>query len=135
MTSSSSELLYKQYHLQKMITKDQGEGLDKYINKIIEGDALSSLKCLSENSIDLIITSPPYWNQRAYGQDPKIIGNESTVAGYIDNLIEIFAEGKRVLKKSGSCFIVISDKFNNGRREHTIRTKQGSETDFVKYTR
>jgi DNA modification methylase len=116
-----------------MITKDKGEGLDKYINKIIEGNALSSLRCLSERSIDLIITSPPYWNQRAYGQDPKIIGNESTVADYIDNLIEIFAEGKRVLKKSGSCFIVISDKFNNGRREHTTRTKQGRETDFVKY--
>ena len=68
--------------------------------------------CNSE-SIDLCVTSPPYWNQRAYGENPNIIGNESTVSDYIDNLIQIFAEVRRVLKKSGSCFVVISDKFNS----------------------
>jgi len=64
-------------------------------------------------SIDLCVTSPPYWKQRSYGEDLKIIGNESKVSEYIDKLIEIFSEVKRVLTPSGSCFVVISDKFNN----------------------
>jgi DNA modification methylase len=71
------------------------------------------LKKLPNDIIDLCVTSPPYWNQRCYGEGSHVIGNESTVFDYIHNLIEIFGEVKRVLKKSGSCFVVISDKFNN----------------------
>ena len=58
--------------------------------------------------------SPPYWNQRWYGEDSNIIVYESTVAGYVDNLIEIFGQVKKVMKNSESCFVVTSDKFNNG---------------------
>ena len=61
---------------------------------------------------------------------PTILEPER-VSDYIDNLIEIFAEVKRVLKKSGSCFVVISDKFNNGREEDTRRRTK--EKGFVKY--
>jgi DNA modification methylase len=96
------------------------------INQIVHGDALSELKKLPNNIMDLCVTSPPYWNQRRYGDDPHVIGNESTVLDYIDNLIEIFGEVRRVLKKSGSCFVVISDKFNTG--GDTTREK-----GFVKY--
>ena len=85
------------------------------IQRIIHGDALTELKRLPNDIIDLCVTSPPYWNQRWYGDDSHIIGNESTISEYIDKLIEIFGEVKRVLKKSGSGFVVISDKFNNGR--------------------
>jgi|GEM_PF-93741 DNA modification methylase len=83
------------------------------INKIIHGDALTELKKLPDAFIDLCVTSPPYWNQRSYGEDPDMVGNESTVSEYIDKLTEIFSEVKRVLKSSGSCYVVISDKFNN----------------------
>jgi DNA modification methylase len=112
----------KQQQLQETIdTKDQQNDRleqitrtgDNYLNRIIHGDALSTLKCFPGESIDLCVTSPPYWNQRGYGENPNIIGNEPTVSNYIDNLIQIFAEVKRVLKKSGSCFVVISDKFNS----------------------
>lgn len=78
--------------------------------------------------VDVCVTSPPYWNQRWYGEDPNIIGNESTVSEYVDNLTEIFGQVKRVLKKSGSCFVVISDKFNNGGEGDTRRKEKG----FVK---
>jgi DNA modification methylase len=97
------------------------------INRIIHGDALTELKKLPDAFTDLCITSPPYWNQRWYGDDPRVIGNESTVLDYINNLIEILGEVKRVLKKSGSCFVVISDKFNNKGADI------GEEKRFVKY--
>ena len=112
----------KQQQLQEIIvTKGQQKDRlrctsDNYLNKIIHGDALSILKCLAGESIDLCVTSPPYWNQRAYEENPNIIGNEPTVSDYIDNLIQIFAEVKRMLKKSGSCFVVISDS-------HVVRKK------------
>jgi DNA modification methylase len=83
------------------------------INKIIHGDALTELKKLPDDFIDLCVTSPPYWNQRSYGEDPDMVGNEATVYEYIDKLTEIFSEIKRVLKSSGSCYVVFSDKFNN----------------------
>jgi hypothetical protein len=57
----------------EIVTNDQKDGLDKtrqitdnYINKVIHGDALSILKCISEECIDLCVTSPPYWNQRGF---------------------------------------------------------------------
>src|SRR5689334_3189138 len=84
------------------------------INQIILGDALTELKKLPDSVIDVCVTSPPYWNQRWYGEDSNVIGNESTVSEYVDNLIKIFGEVKRVLKDSGSCYVVISDKFNCG---------------------
>ncbi|MDQ6862792.1 MAG: site-specific DNA-methyltransferase [Thermoproteota archaeon] len=96
------------------------------IKRIINGDALTELKKFPNDIIDLCVTSPPYWNQRWYGDNPHVIGNESTVSDYIDNLIEIFGEVKRLLKNSGSCFVVISDKFNNG-------GDKTREKGFVKY--
>src|SRR5437899_5386 len=71
--------------------------IDDNINKIIHGDALTELKKLPDAFIDVCITSPPYWNQRSYGEDPDMVGNEPTVSEYIDKLTEIFSEVKRVL--------------------------------------
>ena len=73
---------------------------------------------MPSESIDLVITSPPYFNQRKYdnsGKDNKsisdkntkdlIIGNESSVDKYIENMISIFKECVRVTKKNGQhCF-------------------------------
>lgn len=97
------------------------------IDRIIHGDALTELKKLPNDIIDLCVTSPPYWNQRWYGENPDVIGDESTVLDYINNLKQIFGEVKRVLKESGSCFVVISDKFNNKGAD------MGREKGFVKY--
>jgi len=82
-------------------------------NKIFKGDSLSSLKSLPKNSIDCIVTSPPYYGQRDYGMDGQI-GNESRQEEYIVNLINIFNECKRVLKDSGSLWLNLGDKYNKG---------------------
>lgn len=85
-------------------------------NKILCGDTLEVLKQLPDGCIDLVITSPPYYGLRSYlskehPNKKKEIGSEDTLEIYIDNLIKVFMEIKRVLKKSGSFFLNIGDSY------------------------
>ena len=73
------------------------------------GDALSVLRELPSESIDCCMTSPPYWNKRQYAGGG--IGLESDYHVFIDNLVAIFAEVKRVLKSSGSFWLNIGDSY------------------------
>ncbi len=61
-------------------------------NKIISGDSLSVLKTIKNNIFDLVITSPPYFQQRDYGNGDSGIGNEKTEEEYLENLTNIFRE-------------------------------------------
>ncbi|MCW1311624.1 MAG: site-specific DNA-methyltransferase [Candidatus Rehaiarchaeum fermentans] len=85
--------------------------INQLINKIICGDALELIKEIPDNSINLIITSPPYFKQRDYGGFEKEIGNEKKVDEYIDNLLKLFHECVRVIKKDGSIVFNIGDKY------------------------
>lgn len=78
--------------------------------KIIHGNALSELKKISSESINCVVTSPPYFKHRDYKVEGQL-GQERTPDEYLSKLIRIFAEVHRVLKKNGSCWIVISDTF------------------------
>jgi DNA modification methylase len=143
------------------------------VNKIVWGNALTVLKKLPSNSVDCVITSPPYWGKRDYGDEVRSIfggspycdhewvelyseklkmsvSNKSTLEGYtgdhvkirnmdghiewlvcrkcgahygqlgleptpmmfVDHLIEIFREIKRVLKPHGNVFVVIDDTYS-----------------------
>ena len=80
-------------------------------NHIYQEDSLSVLKTFSDECIDLIITSPPYYQLRKYSQDSNEVGREKTVEEYVKRLTIIFQEAKRVLKKSGSFWLNISDVY------------------------
>jgi len=144
------------------------------IHKIICGDIIPILKDIPTESIDMILTSPPYWSLRDYGEDTatiwggdeecehdfspsgiehdnlryrgatSIVGNEKneeihkgkegssgmfcskcnawhgqlglepTPELYIEHLCMVFAEAKRVLKKTGTCWVNISDTKSSG---------------------
>ncbi|HTO17368.1 MAG TPA: site-specific DNA-methyltransferase [Edaphocola sp.] len=84
------------------------------INKIHNIDALTGLKKLEDESIDCIITSPPYYQLRDYGH-PNQIGLENSFEEYIDKLVEIFNECKRVLKSDGTMWINIGDTYNGAK--------------------
>jgi len=73
------------------------------INKIIQGDTLTELKKLPSDLVDTIITSPPYWGLRDYGVKGQI-GLEKTLEEYIEKLLVITKELKRVLKPTGVMF-------------------------------
>ncbi|MDO5714208.1 MAG: site-specific DNA-methyltransferase [Tissierellia bacterium] len=87
-----------------MTLNRENMGLDYIINL----DCLEALRCLPDNFFDCCITSPPYYGLRDYGEE-KQIGREKTPMEYINKLIEVFSEVRRVLKKEGTCWIVISD--------------------------
>ena len=73
------------------------------VNKILEGNCLSVLKTLPDNSIDCCITSPPYFGLRDYGEVEQI-GLEETPEMFIAALVQVFTEVKRVLKEQGIDF-------------------------------
>jgi DNA modification methylase len=65
---------------------------------------------LADASVDLVVTSPPYFGMRDYGS-PDEIGIESTPAEYAAEIIKTLAEMRRLLKPGGSVFLVIGDKY------------------------
>ena len=77
---------------------------------VLIGDVLKSLEKLPDKSIDLIVTSPPYYQQRNYEVNGEI-GREQTIEAYINKLLEVANELKRVLKDTGSYFLNIGDKY------------------------
>lgn len=64
-------------------------------------------------SVDLIVTSPPYWRKRDYGVVEQI-GQEGTVEQYIANLLDALQGWRTILAPSGSIFLNIGDSYNNG---------------------
>ena len=82
------------------------------LDYIYTGDCLEVLQRLPDQCIDMIITSPPYFNLRDYGVDGQI-GVEPSVNLYIDRLIKVFTEAHRVLKDTGSCWVNIGDSYND----------------------
>jgi site-specific DNA-methyltransferase (adenine-specific) len=79
-------------------------------NTIIQGDALEELKKLESESVNCIMTSPPYWALRDYGTEGQL-GLEPTFEEYINKLCDIFDEAKRVLRKEGTCWVNLGDTY------------------------
>lgn len=71
-------------------------------NKIICGDSLEEFRKFESNSIDLVITSPPYFQQRKYTNDVREIGTEVGIGMYLQILLGVFCECVRVIKPTGS---------------------------------
>jgi DNA modification methylase len=97
--------------------------------KIYLGDALQVLKTFASQSVDMVLTSPPYWQKRDNGVDGQI-GLEAIYTEYLEKLWQVFAEVKRILKPSGTCWVVIDDTSNGNKRGNTngIPTSTGSGT-------
>lgn len=91
--------------------------------EIYNADCLNVLKEMPDNSVDSIITSPPYFNLRDYGVEGQI-GLEKTWQEYIKKLIDIFNEVKRILKKEGTCFVNLADTFSGNKIGNTSKKWQ-----------
>ncbi len=107
--------------------------------EVREGDAYDVMAKLPKESVDLIITSPPYWGLRTYGQDHNedilndwlddggkkdatppydwyrmhggVLGMEPLPEWYVDHLVEIFQRGEGALKQGGSAWINVGDTY------------------------
>ena len=81
------------------------------VNKIYNENCIDGMKKIPDGYVDMIITSPPYYNLRDYGELNQI-GQESSVDEYLNNLLLVFDETRRILKDTGSCWINISDVYD-----------------------
>lgn len=84
--------------------------LSPAVSKVVTGDARDT--GLEDNSVDLIVTSPPYWQKRDYGHDDQI-GQEPTPQAYVESMMECLDEWKRVLRPTGSVFLNVGDTYYN----------------------
>lgn len=92
------------------------------INTILQGDALKVLKTIPEESIDCVVTSPPYWGLRNYCIEGQL-GLETRFEDYLKKLNAIFDEVRRVLKKTGTCWVNIGDTYCGswGAQSHDLK--------------
>jgi site-specific DNA-methyltransferase (cytosine-N4-specific) len=91
------------------------ETLEIECSCIIEGDAHVVLGRLPDKSVQSVITSPPYWGLRDYKLSGQI-GLEETLAQFLNRLVAIFAEVKRVLKDDGTLWLNLGDGYTSGNR-------------------
>lgn len=83
------------------------------INEVLQGDCEEVLATLPGDHVNMIVTSPPYFQQRHYS-DHDEVGQESTPQAYADRLVAIFREARRVLKDDGTLWLVLGDKYKDG---------------------
>ena len=80
------------------------------MNSIICGDALRIP--LPDNCVQMCVTSPPYWKQRLYAAGTGELGQEWSVPEYVENMVSVFRQVKRVLRDDGLLFLNLGDKFD-----------------------
>lgn len=82
---------------------------------LILGDAHEVLATMPEQSVQTVVTSPPYWSLRDYGIEGQL-GLERSVYDFIDALADLFDRVKRVLRDNGTLWLNIGDSYTSGNR-------------------
>lgn len=87
--------------------------------RILIGDARAMVASLPDESVQAVVTSPPYFALRSYlpdGHPDKAleIGQEKTLAEYLEAMVDLFRDIRRVLRKDGTAWINIGDSFAGG---------------------
>ncbi|MBM4241686.1 MAG: site-specific DNA-methyltransferase [Euryarchaeota archaeon] len=90
---------------------------------IVNADIVNVLGCIPSESVQCIVTSPPYWGIRDYCIDCQI-GHEDTIDEYIDKLTEVFLQCKRILKTNGVMWLNIGDVYTSGNRGYRCNDKK-----------
>jgi len=93
---------------------------------ILHGNCLDKLKELEANSVDCCVTSPPYWGLRDYGVEGQF-GLEKTPEEYVDKMVQVFKEVRRVLKDEATIWLNLGDSYATGNgAKNTLSAKQNS---------
>lgn len=84
-------------------------------HRILVGDCIEMMRTLPDQSVHTCITSPPYFGLRDYGVDGQI-GLESSPREFIESLVAVFREVRRVLRDDGTLWVNMGDSYSNGGR-------------------
>ena len=80
--------------------------------KLLQGDVLDKLSEIETGTVQTCVTSPPYWGLRDYGIDGQI-GLEKTPEEYVEKMVQVFREVRRVLRDDGTVWLNLgSSKIN-----------------------
>jgi len=82
--------------------------------QILQGDCLDVLATLDPESVQCCVTSPPYWGLRDYGVSGQI-GLEESPAAYVEKMVAVFREVRRVLKDDGTLWVNLGDSYSSYR--------------------
>jgi len=102
--------------------------IDDWTSDIHIGDAEATLAAMPSDSVHMMMTSPPYFGLRDYGEDGQI-GLEDSLHEYIDELVAVFDEIRRVLRPDGSAWLNLGDSYATARRDHTGGDQVGGAPD------
>ena len=80
-------------------------------HKIIQGDCIAGMRTLPDACIQTCITSPPYFALRDYSGGEEEIGQEDTVEGYVQKMVEVFREVRRILRDDGTVWLNLGDSY------------------------
>lgn len=80
------------------------------INNLLIGDCRNILPSLPEKLVQCVVTSPPYFRLRDYGVEGQI-GLEDSVEDYVNSLVNVFREVKRILKDDGTLWLNLGDSY------------------------
>lgn len=86
--------------------------------KILVGDCRETLKSLPDESVHCVVTSPPYFGLRNYGEQSRQIGLEDKPQEFVDALVEVFGEIHRVLRPDGTVWLNLGDTY--GKRKNIL---------------
>jgi DNA modification methylase len=78
--------------------------------RILKGDCRHVLKELADESVNCVVTSPPYFGLRDYGVDGQI-GLEQTPDAFVAEMVAVFSEVRRVLRPDGTCWLNLGDSY------------------------
>lgn len=89
--------------------------VDEAAVQIIHGDVREKLADLADETFHCCVTSPPYWGMRDYGYEGQI-GAEPSIQEYIEHLVTVFREVRRVLRSDGTLWLNIGNTYTSGGR-------------------
>lgn len=91
---------------------------------IIKGDCRDVLRTLPDESVHCVVTSPPYWGLRDYGVAGQL-GLEASYPEYIERMVEVFGEVRRMLRADGTLWLNLGDSYATGTSSGCKPTQAG----------
>lgn len=113
----------------RKVTIDNSKKIAHLLDTVQLMDAMTLLKSMPDESVNSIITSPPYYAQRDYGSERQI-GLEEHPNLYIEALVDVFREARRVLRDDGTFWLNIGDNYVGATSQHREGGSQGKTSRY-----
>ena len=84
---------------------------------LVHGRAVDALELIPDESVQTVVTSPPYWSLRDYEVDRQI-GRDDSLNDYVDGIVETFRKMRRLLTRTGTVWLNVGDSYTSGNRAY-----------------